>query len=67
MNPISSTTAAPATDAAAATATAADAAAATASTQAQFDQALNQVLSNVGTGVLSLTLDDLIQISQEDV
>jgi hypothetical protein len=66
MNPISSATAAPAanpTDGL----TPADAAASIASTQAQFDQALNLGLSNIGTSVLSLTLDDLIQIAQEDI
>jgi hypothetical protein len=66
MNPISSTTAAPAAGTTTAT-TAADAAASTASAQADFDQAYNQVLTSVGTSVLSLSLDDLIQISQEDV
>jgi hypothetical protein len=66
MNPISSSAAAP--DAAATTqAAAGDPAASTASTQAAFDQALNQVISNLGTSILSVTLDDLIQISQEDI
>jgi hypothetical protein len=66
MNPISSTTAVPAAGTTNA-ATAADAAASAASAQAEFDQAFNQVLTSVGTSVLSLSLDDLIQISQEDV
>jgi hypothetical protein len=62
MNPIPPVSASPVANAGSA-----DAAAATAATQAQFDQTLSQVLSSVGTSVLSLSLDDLIQISQEDV
>jgi hypothetical protein len=60
MDPISSATASPDP------AIAADAAA-TANTQADFQQAFDRVLSSVGTGVVSIALEDLIQISQEDL
>jgi hypothetical protein len=47
-------------------ATANDAASA-ANTQAEFQQAFDRVLSAVGTGVVSIALEDLIQISNEDL
>jgi hypothetical protein len=42
-------------------------AAATASTQADFQQAFDRALVSAGTGVVSLALEDLIQISQEEI
>jgi hypothetical protein len=45
--------------------TAADPAAANA--QADFQQAFDRVLSSIGTGVVSIALEDLMQISQEDL
>jgi hypothetical protein len=41
--------------------------AAAAATAAEFQQAFDQVLTSVGTGVVSLALEDLIQISQEEL
>jgi hypothetical protein len=46
--------------------TAADAAA-TADTQAQFQQAFDRALVSTGTAVVSIALEDLIQISQEEI
>jgi hypothetical protein len=40
---------------------------ATANTEAEFQQAFSQALSQVGTAVVSIALEDLIQISQEDL
>jgi hypothetical protein len=58
MDPISS--AIPPTDTTAADPTAAN-------TQADFQQAFDRVLSSIGTGVVSIALEDLMQISQEDL
>jgi hypothetical protein len=60
MDPISQAAAPDAT-------TAAADAAATADTQAQFQLAFDRALASTGTAVVSIALEDLIQISQEEV
>jgi hypothetical protein len=42
-------------------------AAAIAATQADFQQAFDRALVSTGTAVVSIALEDLIQISQEDL
>jgi hypothetical protein len=51
----------------AATDTAATDPTAIAMTQADFQQAFDRALVSAGTGVVSLALEDLIQISQEEI
>ena len=41
--------------------------AATANTQADFQAAFDRALSSAGVGVVSIALEDLMQISQEDL
>jgi hypothetical protein len=36
-------------------------------TAAEFQQAFDQVLTSIGTGVVSIALEDLIQIFQEEL